>query len=418
MIKTYQESINFLYELRLHGTKLGLENITLLTSRMGSPHDRLKFIHIAGTNGKGSVAAMIESILRSAGFKTGLFTSPHLCSFTERIQINRVPISREDVVALTGYVGEFAREIESDAAGRFPTFFEFITAMALEQFAREQVDFVVWETGMGGRMDATNIITPEVSVITSVAFDHMHFLGDTLGKIAREKAGIIKPQIPCVIGRLSEEAHEVIRQIALKENAPLIESSTSRDIASGLKGRYQLQNVKIAQVVAETLRSTESSITDDAIEQGLRNASWPGRFTVFQENPRVIIDGAHNPSAMSALVDSLRVEYPSMKFTFIFGALEDKKWQEMLSLLIPLAQEIYFVPVQSGRTENPANFSRYMAQAHADVKVREFMSLEDTLPVLKRENTVICGSLFLVGEALWRLGVLPERDHVELNEKI
>src|SRR2546421_1160738 len=215
---TYPEAIQFLYDLRLFGLKLGLENTFRLAALAGNPQERLRFIHVAGTNGKGSTCAMLESIYRTAGLKTGLFTSPHLVSFCERIQVHRQPISESDVVRVLSELRPLLQKFSADA---HPTFFEVITVMALKYFAEANCDLVIWETGLGGRLDATNIVTPLASVITNVQFDHQQWLGESLAKIAFEKAGIIKPGVPVISAADSPEALQVIEQIARERNSPL-----------------------------------------------------------------------------------------------------------------------------------------------------------------------------------------------------
>src|SRR3954470_4773417 len=214
----YKEAIEFLYSLRLFGTKLGLDNTFRLAAQAGNPQEQLRFIHVAGTNGKGSTCAMLEAIYRASGLRTGLFTSPHLVSFCERIQVNRTLISEEAVVQLVSEIRKLATHFSPGAS---PTFFEIVTVMALKYFAREKCDVVIWETGLGGRLDATNIVNPLLSIITNVQFDHQQWLGDTLAKIAFEKAGIIKPHIPVVCGPSDPEALEVIRNRASELGAPL-----------------------------------------------------------------------------------------------------------------------------------------------------------------------------------------------------
>ncbi|MDL5044526.1 folylpolyglutamate synthase/dihydrofolate synthase family protein [Oscillatoria amoena NRMC-F 0135] len=419
MFRSYSQTLDFLYQLRQFGTKMGLENILLLDEALGFPSRRLKFIHIAGTNGKGSVAAMIEGILRAGGHKTGLFTSPHLASFGERIQIDRVPCGRKQIVSVCNRVMEAAQVVEKKTGGRFPTFFEFVTGMALEQFARDEVDFVIWETGMGGRLDATNLVTPEVSVITSVGMDHMAWLGDTPAQIAREKAGIIKPGIPCVVGSLSDEVLSVVEERCAEMESKLLRAEKAPYGGPlGLRGEFQRHNAQIARAAVACLISAGHQISENAICAGLENVSWPGRMTLVRTNPPSIIDGCHNAPSAEALACSLGQEYPGMKWAICFGVLKDKDWPAILSHLLGPADEFLLVPVDSGRAESPSVIHAHLRANCPGIRAREFDSLSSAWQAAENRPLLTCGSLFLAGQALWEAGILKDKDGVELNEKL
>ena len=317
---TYAETIQFLYGLNLFGANFGLEPTQKLAALAGSPQDKLRFIHVAGTNGKGSTCAMLESIYRAAGLRVGLFTSPHLVSFRERIQVNRLCIPEEDVVRL---VDEVRRANQENAA----TLFEFTTVMALKYFAEQACDLVVWETGLGGRLDATNIVTPLASVITNIALDHQQWLGDTLEKIAAEKAGIIKPGIP-VVTAAEPPALGVIEAVAQAKNAPLTRiseldsSARPSDLISGLPlaGDHQKINATLALATIEVLQS-QIPVSESALRQGLASVSWPGRLQLIQrpDGQQILLDGAHNIAGAKALREALSAHFSVAQRTLKIG---------------------------------------------------------------------------------------------------
>jgi dihydrofolate synthase/folylpolyglutamate synthase len=386
---TYPEAIEFLFGLRWHGQKLGLDTMRELLALLGNPQDKLRFIHIAGTNGKGSVAAMCHAVLRTAGIRTGLYTSPHLVSFCERFQIDGQMISQDRVVQLV----ERLRPLLTQTTTRPPTFFEVVTAIALVYFREENVDVVVWETGLGGRLDATNVVTPLVSVITNIGFDHMQYLGDTLASIAAEKAGIIKPGIPVVTGSREPEALHVIRETAAEQGCRLTEVREPLDWEIPLAGPHQRWNCAIA---VAALQASGLPVTMEQMREGVRVTRWPGRFQVVRENPTVILDGAHNGPAAEVLAAALRERYAGRPVALILGVLRDKDYATVAGILAPLARWIYCVPVKSERTCDPAELAaRCSGEVRADLAAAYAEAL--TLPA---GVIVITGSLFLVGEAL------------------
>jgi dihydrofolate synthase/folylpolyglutamate synthase len=407
----------------MFGFKPGLETPRKLAEVAGSPQDRLRFIHVAGTNGKGSTCAFLESIYRAAGLRVGLFTSPHLVSFRERIQINRTLIPEADVARL-------AKELCSDIGGQpgtallRPTFFEFVTVMALRWFAEQHCDSVIWETGLGGRLDATNIVTPLASVITNIAFDHTQWLGDTLAKIAAEKAGIIKPGVPVIISVDAPEALEIIRQRAAELAAPLAIVNGAAPASSsycklGLRGGHQQVNAALAVATARALQPV-LPVSESAIQRGLETVWWPGRFQVERTagGQTLVFDGAHNPAGAAALRAALAAEFPAHEPALVIGVLADKDWREVTRALAPLARRIYAVPVRSQRTLASETLAAACRELNPQAQVQACPSLAEALQhCATAPFVVITGSLYLVGEALERLGFAGEaRGERDLNE--
>jgi dihydrofolate synthase/folylpolyglutamate synthase len=458
---TYPEAIQFLYGLRLFGAKFGLENTFKLAALAGNPQEKLRFIHVAGTNGKGSTCAMLESIYRAAGLRVGLFTSPHLVSFRERIQVNRQLVSEQDVVRL---VGELCRTgvapvsnqkipepktKDGDRRDACPTFFEFITVMALKFFAEQKCDLVIWETGLGGRLDATNIVKPLASVITNIQFDHQQWLGDTLERIASEKAGIIKPGVPVITAEEEPEALAVIEKTAREKNAPLIKvEQASRLFVAGetpalpLPGEHQKLNAALAIATVETLQS-EIPVSEVAIRTGLETVQWPGRLqqVTLPRSRRILLDGAHNVAGAKALREALSswsssfslsggtlkrelqragLDQPSLgssgsawtgasgKITLILGVLQDKDWRHICETLAPMAERIFTVPVASERTADARELAVACRTANPAAEIAACDSLRMALDQAASDRfVVVTGSLYLVGEALELLGLSP-----------
>ena len=405
---TYSEAIDWLYELRMLGAKLGLKNPRALAAHAGNPHKRLRFIHVAGTNGKGSVCAILESICREAGMKTGLFTSPHLLSFRERIQVNRQPVSEAQVVRLVECLQALMKNFPAD---RLPTFFEVVTVMALEHFAREEVDIVLWETGLGGRLDATNIITPLASVITPIDLDHQQYLGDTLEQIAAEKAGIIKPGIPVFSAPQEPAALAVLQTTALRAGAPL--SIATGETTTRLPGRHQRQNAALAKrVIKEVL----AVVPEKAIEAGLTKVQWAARAQCFEMDGRkVVIDAAHNPASAEAFADVLQEDFAGQRPILLLGMLADKNWDSIVATLAPLAGRVVCVPVNSERGLNPDQLA-VAARAHcAEVECAGSVSAGWEL-VRSDPLVAVTGSLYLIGEVMDSLGLADAIDEPNLNE--
>ena len=421
---TYADAIQFLYDLRWFGAKFGLANTFKLAALAGNPQARLRFVHVAGTNGKGSTCAMLESIYRAAGLRVGLFTSPHLVAFGERIQIDRVPISEAEVVegiqALRPWLKEFPE-------GEPPTFFEVITVMALRYFAARQCDLVVWETGLGGRLDATNIVTPLASVITNIQYDHQKWLGETLASIAGEKAGIIKPGLPVVTGTQAPEALTVIQARAQELGSPLTlvrPEDTHRPpldrLPLPLLGRHQRMNAAVALAAARAL-APQIPVAEGALHAGLCRVHWAGRLQLATRpsGQKILLDGAHNTGGAEILAEALDSFFPDAKPALVLGILQDKDWTAMCRLLAPRAARILLVPVHSERTATPLELAAACRAANPAIPVEECPGLADALEALRREPfIVVAGSLYLVGEAMELLHLSAARTAGErgLNE--
>jgi dihydrofolate synthase / folylpolyglutamate synthase len=385
----YIAAVDWLFGTQQRGVKLGLNNVRCLLSSQGEPQDALQFIHVAGTNGKGSVCAMLESITRAAGIKTGLFTSPHLVKFNERIQIDGIPIDDEAVVRGVHQIQSLIDE------ERHPTFFEITTALAFDYFRSQGVDLVVLETGLGGRLDATNVINPLVSVLTSIDLDHQKWLGHTLTEIAIEKAGIIKPGVPVVSSPQFAEVRTILEQVASKRSATLSYAELPiQDLSIGLAGSHQRVN---AAVAVHALRKAGIKVNQHAISEGLANVSWPGRFQRIGK--RVILDGAHNPAASKVLVETWMECVGEQRPTIIFGGLRDKDLEGMVSTLSTIAARFLTVPIRSQRAATPAEIQSFVPK-HLSAD-----RLDSAAQALARADhfddpILVTGSLFLVGEFL------------------
>ena len=360
----YQEALAYIHAVHWQGHKPGLDRIRTLLAALGDPHKQLRFVHVAGTNGKGSTAAMLDSCLRCAGYRVGLFTSPYINRFNERVQVDGVPIPDGDLVRLVEQVQPAA-----SAMADVPTEFELITALGMLYFVQTRCDIVVLEVGLGGALDSTNVIDPpECAVITALGMDHVKELGPTLAGIAAAKAGIIKPGSPVVSYGGVPEADQVIARTAAAQGAPLtvvdFGKLTLRD--AGLEGQtfdydglegltlpllasYQPRNAAVAIEALRALRARGWQIPDSAIRQGLAQVRWPGRFELLRRDPPFLLDGSHNAHGMRATVESLRARFPGEKFVFLVSIMADKDADEMLRLLLPLAKGFVTVTAPSPR---------------------------------------------------------------------
>jgi dihydrofolate synthase / folylpolyglutamate synthase len=386
--ESYTEAIRWLYSTQASGVKLGLENARQLLGALGNPHHQLTCIHIAGTNGKGSVSAMLDSVARAAGLRTGLYTSPHLVRFNERIQVSGQPITDDEVLTgLTTIRETIAR------SGCTPTFFEITTALGFLHFFTRKVDLAIMETGLGGRLDATNLITPLVSVLTSIDLDHQKILGDSRAKIAREKAGIIKPKVPVVSIAQTRDVREVIDEVATSLGSPVTYTTEPiTDLQVGLAGSHQRLN---AAVTRDALAVAKLGISANALKIGLKSVFWPGRFQTLGN--RVTVDGAHNLAASERLVQTWRECYPGSSPTIVFGGLRDKELDKMVSALAPLAARFFLVPVNNPRSETPASI-----RLPSGISGVVFPGVQDAIEAAYKlgEPILVTGSLFLVGEVL------------------
>ncbi|MEZ0256767.1 MAG: folylpolyglutamate synthase/dihydrofolate synthase family protein [Chthoniobacter sp.] len=392
----YDEAVDWLYASQLHGIKLGLENTQRLASALQievSGPRAPKFLHVAGTNGKGSVCAMLDACCRAAGLRTGLFTSPHLITFRERIRLNGEMISEADVAEGLTKIRELAADWD-----HAPTFFEITTALALAWFQKQGAEVVALETGMGGRLDATNIVAPAVCVLTPIDLDHQQYLGESLPEIAREKAGIIKSGVPAVSAPQAEEVRAAFDGLAAERGTQVRYIDTPLEgVELALAGSHQPWNAALA---VRTLELAGLAISEEAIARGLREVSWPGRFQ--QVRSRFIIDGAHNPAAARRLAQTWREVYGDKRASLILGILRDKDMRGIFEALLPIAGRILTVPVANPRSATPQEIAKVIGQVaprQECIAVRDLPAAIRIAQSMER-RTLITGSLFLAGEAL------------------
>ena len=413
---TYEEALSYIHSICWKGSKLGLDRTRELLGKLDDPQKELKFIHIAGTNGKGSTAAMLSSILEEAGYRVGLYTSPFINRFNERMQVNHQPIPDEELAALTEYVRPHA-----DAMADSPTEFELITALAMVWFARQKCDIVVLEVGMGGELDSTNIIdVPEAAVIAAMGMDHVKELGPTMADIARAKAGIIKEGGRVVSYGGNPEADEVIAAVCRARNASLCQPDFSaivpgdfslegqtfsykgwRGLRIPLVGAYQMNNAAVVLETVEVLRQRGWSVSDEAVRKGLADTRWPARFEVLRRDPVFIVDGGHNPHGIRATAESLSRLFPGRKITFVTGVMADKDVEHILGLIVPLAEQFFTVRPDNPRAmdagELAARIEAMGAKATACASVRDGV---DRAIQAEGPHGVACalGSLYMSGE--------------------
>ena len=415
-----QEALDYIESASWRGSILGLERMRILMDRLGNPQDRLKYIHVAGTNGKGSTSAMLSSILTAAGYKTGLYTSPHLIRYNERFKINDQDISDEELCEATLAVKTAADEMKDQF---ILSVFERITAIAFYWFAKHQCDFVILEVGMGGRLDATNIIkTPELSVICNLDLEHTEELGDTIEKIAFEKGGIIKPGAPVVLYGQTAAAEGVIRDLCEERGceltitdasrAELVSKSTDfqvlnyrerKNIRVKLIGSYQFNNALTAADAIDVLQK-KYDIPESAVYEGFAGANWPGRFQVLRKDPLLLIDGAHNPNGTRELARCLAQYFPEKKFTFVFGVMADKDHEEMLESVMPIAEGFIAVTPKNARALASSSLKTEIEEI-TGLPAYDATSVEDGLDqalALNDEGKDVCifGSLYQVGDVL------------------
>jgi dihydrofolate synthase / folylpolyglutamate synthase len=421
--------------------KFDLENIQILAGRLDHPERAYPSAHIAGTNGKGSTAAFLESILRHADFRTGLNTSPHLAKINERIRVNGRDISDEQFAAVVTHIHELIEQLLAEGRLRaHPTYFECVTAMAFAFFAAERVEFGIFEVGLGGRLDATNILAPVVTVLTRIDFDHENFLGHSLEEIAAEKAGILKAGVPVVIAAEQRaEAHRVIMERARELGCPITDTAAAYraediaidagcvrakvvEIATGwrgeitpqLPGRFQLHNAINAVAAARLLAKSALHISDDAIARGIADASWPGRIEKLHARPDIYLDGAHNPSAARELAAFLAENFAGKRIRLLFGAMRDKAVDEIAGVLFPLASEVIFTEPRNPRAISAPQLAEI--SAHHAVKSAIIPDAEKALEYALAQSgpddaIFVTGSLYLVGQ-LREL----RKNHVKIGE--
>ena len=416
---TYEEALEYIHGTYKFGEKLGLHNIRMLLGLMGDPQKKLRFVHIAGTNGKGSTSAFIGSILSEAGYRTGIYTSPYIQRFTERIRIGKEEISRSELAEITAFVKSSAEKMVSMGENH-PTEFEIITAIALEYYCREQCDIVVFEVGLGGRFDSTNVIdVPELAVITAISLDHTERLGNTLAEIAFEKAGIIKPGGDVLVYSQSMEAEQVFENACSERGARLFKTDFA-DIRPGsfgidgqvfsykgfdsleisLLGKHQTRNAALSVDAALHLREKGYNISDADIRRGLVNTKWPGRLEVLSKEPVLIIDGAHNPQAAEVLKQTLEDYFPGKPRTLIMGVAADKDYQTMIKMLLPGARRLIAVTTLTGRALPAAKLAEYSRCYCNDVRISDTIVNAIRLSMeIAEPDEIICafGSLYYIG---------------------
>ncbi len=426
----YREALDQLYRLERFGIKLGLDNIRTLLSLVGDPQAGLKAVHVTGTNGKGSVCAYIASVLREAGYRTGLYTSPHLVRFNERIQVDGVSISDEDLLRLWNGIQPAMRQMDGERAVNRPTFFEVTTAMAFEYFREQRVDVASIEVGMGGRFDATNVVEGRVAVLARVGLEHTEHLGRTVDRIAREKAGIIKPTSRAVT--VDQEALPVIQERCRELGTPLTVvgqdvvaerlsqdltgqrirvrgSFGSLEVVTPLLGSFQVENVGLAVAALMELRKAGLEVPDSAIVSGIAATRWPARFQKIRSDPLVIVDGAHNGPAAAALSAAYTELFPGRKCVLVTGILADKDLGSIAGSLGPLARLVIACRPKSHRAYHPEEVaSAFRPYAPADVVPSVADAIDRALAEAARDDLVlITGSIYTAGEALEHLDARP-----------
>ena len=413
---TLDEALRYIHEVCWKGTIPGLERIQALLDAMGNPERKCKFVHVTGTNGKGSTCAMVASILRKAGYKTGLYTSPYLIRFNERIQIDGEQISDADICELTEYVKPFAESIFER-----PTEFEMVTAIGFEYFARHKCDIVVCEVGMGGEFDATNVIpAPEAAVICNIGLDHTEVLGDTLEKIAGAKAGIIKPGCDAVLYRERPSVEAVFEERCKALNAPLHKADFDslhllshslegqvfdwerfHALRLPLLGEHQLHNAAVALTTARVLQKRGWKITDAQIREGIESVRWPGRFELMRKDPMFIIDGGHNPQCIEALVKNIRDYLPGRELTVLTGVLGDKDFHCMYRDVTQYAKEFITITPANARALTAEKLADYLRQFGKPVTACDVVADGVRLAIehAGKDGVVLCyGSLYMIGD--------------------
>ena len=432
MFQTYEEAVGWITRLMpLHGIKPGLERTQALLEKLGNPHRRLKFIHVAGTNGKGSTCAFLASVIRKAGYDVGVFTSPYLEKYTNRIQTNGEDIPEASVVALANRIKPLVDELEPDYGAL--SMFEISTVLAILHFATETYpDFVVWETGMGGRLDSTNVVAPLVSVITNVGLDHTDVLGETIQQIAREKAGIIKPGVPVVSTATHPEAAEIIRETALARKSSLYEigdkfSYETKEVQQGqqtfdfdgpfrklpkvrisMDGLHQQANAALALMTLEVLRQYYALVVDDEdLYAAMLDTQWKGRLELVSREPRILLDGAHNPDGAKSLAETLRTVYTYDKLVFVLGMVRNKNHPEYLRHILPIVDTLivtepdFFKKMPAAELALEAEAQRDAISAAADVTLSP--DWREALELARRsagpeDLVVVSGSLYFLSD--------------------
>ena len=422
-----EQAIAYIHSVCWKGSIPGLGRTQELLEKMGNPEKKLKFVHIAGTNGKGSTAAMTASILSKAGYRTGLYTSPYIYRFHERIQVDGVEISDEDLTEITEYVKPLA-----DSMAQSPTEFELVCCIAFEYFYRKKCDIVVLEVGMGGAWDATNVIeVPEVAVITNIGLDHTEYLGDTVEKIAETKSGIFKPHGHAVVYRSTPSVEAVYERVCAERDVSLrkadfdglvlkahtlegqvFDCGSRKNLVLPLLGDHQLHNASVVLSIADTLIGEGWKISEQNIYDGIRDVRWPGRFDIVCRKPLFIIDGGHNPQCIEALVKNIRDYLAGKKVIALTGVLADKDYADMYKPVMPLVDRFVCITPPNPRKLEAQQLARYLQQAGAQAQASESIldGVKKAMDLAGEDGVVLCfGSLYSIGgirDALKDLGVI------------
>ena len=448
-MKSYSETIEFLYGARLFGMKLGLQNIRHILDRLGCPEERFFTVHVAGTNGKGSVVAMVESVLRKAGLKTGLFTSPHISSFRERFRTSGEMIECDEVVRIVEMLMPIVEEMKSVADLEHPTFYELATAIAAQYFSERGVEVAVIETGLGGRLDATNALPAKVSVITSIGLEHQEYLGDTIEEIAAEKAGIIKEGCSVVLSSQAPEAMRVLEEIASKRNAQVsrvgkeitwsgyrmsgdiqaidirTQTRVYDEMVCPLLGLHQANNLCAAIGAIEALGDYGFSVSEHAVRQGIADVEWPARFEIVRHGPTFILDAAANPHAARCLAETLEEwNRTEKRIILVFGMLNDKDCRGFAEIVAPLAHEIIVTEPESERAVSAGELSAIVRQAGFSGEMRTVPVLSEALKAASERAAkekgcvLVTGSLYLMGRAREFLKIGSIEEDISLTDKL
>ena len=422
-----EQAIAYIHSVCWKGSIPGLGRTQELLEKMGNPEKKLKFVHIAGTNGKGSTAAMTASILRKAGYRTGLYTSPYIYRFHERIQVDGVEISDEDLTEITEYVKPLA-----DSMAQSPTEFELVCCIAFEYFYRKKCEIVVLEVGMGGAWDATNVIeVPEVAVITNIGLDHTEYLGDTVEKIAETKSGIFKPHGHAVVYRSTPSVEAVYERVCAERDVSLrkadfdglvlkahtlegqvFDCGSRKNLVLPLLGDHQLHNASVVLSIADTLIGEGWKISEQNIYDGIREVRWPGRFDIVCRKPLFIIDGGHNPQCIEALVKNIRDYLAGKKVVALTGVLADKDYADMYKPVMPLVDRFVCITPPNPRKLEAEQLARYLRKAGAQAQASESIldGVKKAMDLAGEDGVVLCfGSLYSIGgirDALKDLGVI------------
>lgn len=440
MTMTFEDAVDYLDNLQLHKIKLGLDSMRSFLQSVGNPQDSLRFVHVAGTNGKGSVCSSLVSISRHGGYQVGLYTSPHLNDVRERFSINDQYISESEFT-------EIIATIQKALAGAKITYFECTTAIALLWFEKKQPDFVVLETGLGGRLDATNVVTPMFSIITNISLDHEAYLGDSIESVASEKAGIIKPSVPLISGATQPSVIQIIEDVCRKHKSPMFQlgkdftithnsdgifgwdggageiNGTYSSLTSSLKGAHQAQNMSLVLAALPLLREHGIQLTEKNVRAGLLQVIWPGRLEQVdvcrtqngaEVNINYLLDGGHNPAGIASLVNTLKEDYADRKILVVWGAMSDKDSGKTLPCLAPLVDKIFITKPESERSAEPNKIFRQLNQ-DVQTKCEMVSNVESALTKAEKVANdemliVVAGSLYLVGAVRFLLlGSLVEQ---------